>query len=54
MADSFHEHLDHCKQCKEHPFGLCITGTVLLQMQIENDRKEVDNEREKDDHTKEI
>jgi hypothetical protein len=28
--DKFHAHLDECKQCREHPFGLCPSGSTLL------------------------
>jgi hypothetical protein len=27
----FHNHLDVCKQCAEHPFALCPEGTKLLR-----------------------
>lgn len=27
---AFHEHLDACRQCREHPFDLCGPGTQLL------------------------
>jgi hypothetical protein len=30
VAPKFHAHLDECKQCREHPFGLCSTGSRLL------------------------
>lgn len=30
-ADRFHEHLDGCRQCQEHPFSLCSTGVDLLR-----------------------
>jgi hypothetical protein len=26
----FHEHLDACQQCREHPFALCPTGNAFL------------------------
>lgn len=29
-ADKFHKHLDECRQCREHPFGLCQVGHGLL------------------------
>lgn len=29
-AEKFHEHLDECWQCREHPFDLCETGLKLL------------------------
>jgi hypothetical protein len=28
---AFHEHLDSCKQCEEHPFDLCPEGAHLLR-----------------------
>ena len=28
--DKFHEHLDNCAQCRDHPFALCKTGAELL------------------------
>lgn len=27
---SFHDHLDTCAQCREHPFALCGVGARLL------------------------
>jgi hypothetical protein len=29
----FHDHLDVCKQCREHPFGLCPIGAAALQQE---------------------
>lgn len=29
-AVAFHAHLDHCRQCREHPFALCPLGARLL------------------------
>jgi len=29
-VDSFHAHLDTCKQCAEQPFNLCAEGTKLI------------------------
>lgn len=29
-AESFHDHLDHCVQCREQPFSLCEAGEKLL------------------------
>lgn len=26
----FHEHLDCCEQCRNHPFALCFVGARLL------------------------
>lgn len=28
--DKFHAHLDECEQCRDHPFGLCPSGSALL------------------------
>lgn len=27
----FYVHLDHCQQCREHPFDLCRRGDELLR-----------------------
>ncbi len=27
----FHTHLEHCVQCREHPFNLCAIGASLLK-----------------------
>lgn len=35
--EAFHAHLDTCRQCEQHPFDLCPTGTQLIQ-DIENNR----------------
>ena len=29
--EDFHGHLDRCRQCRDHPFGLCVTGERLLK-----------------------
>jgi hypothetical protein len=29
-ADAFHQHLDACAQCREHPMELCQEGSKLL------------------------
>jgi hypothetical protein len=29
--DLFHEHLDGCEQCRNHPFELCSSGAELLR-----------------------
>lgn len=33
MSDTnlFHEHLDECQQCRDHPFALCPTGDRRLR-----------------------
>lgn len=28
--EKFHKHLDVCRQCREHPFALCLEGSRLL------------------------
>ena len=28
--DAFHDHLDKCAQCRNHPFNLCPKGAALL------------------------
>jgi len=30
-AARFHEHIDVCKQCEQHPFALCEVGRALLE-----------------------
>lgn len=30
FIDAFHLHLDHCRQCREHPMQLCPLGHRLL------------------------
>ncbi len=31
LQNEFHDHLDICKQCREHPMDLCMVGAVLLR-----------------------
>lgn len=31
IGDTFHDHLDHCRQCRDHPMHLCPTGLWLLK-----------------------
>ncbi len=31
----FHDHLDNCDQCKNHPFDLCDIGKIALARQHE-------------------
>jgi hypothetical protein len=31
-AAAFHSHLDECRQCADHPFDLCPSGTVLMNL----------------------
>lgn len=33
--NAFHEHLDRCVQCREHPMELCATGARLLKAAAE-------------------
>jgi predicted anti-sigma-YlaC factor YlaD len=33
----FYEHLDKCKQCREHPMELCAEGARLLQQAATED-----------------
>jgi len=30
-SEDFHAHLKRCRQCADHPFGLCVTGERLLK-----------------------
>jgi hypothetical protein len=32
LIPAFHEHLDQCAQCRNHPFDLCDTGATLLRL----------------------
>ena len=34
---AFHAHLDACAQCREHPFDLCPTGSLLLRSSVTED-----------------
>ena len=29
--EDFHQHLDRCRQCADHPFALCVTGERLIK-----------------------
>lgn len=31
MSNEFHNHLDSCQQCREHPFNLCPEGARILK-----------------------
>ena len=32
MSDNpFHDHLDVCEQCREHPFSLCLVGEQKMK-----------------------
>lgn len=30
----FHDHLDECDHCREHPFDLCVDGKAAMQAEI--------------------
>lgn len=32
LIPAFHEHLDECAQCRNHPFDLCGVGATLLRL----------------------
>lgn len=34
MDNPFHKHLDECKQCREHPFSLCLVGENKMKEAI--------------------
>lgn len=38
----FHDHLDHCAQCRENPFDLCVVGQIRLRQQV--DAEAIENE----------
>lgn len=38
----FHSHLDVCSQCRNHPFGLCTKGAVLLKYAATGEISEAD------------
>ncbi len=40
--DDFHNHLDVCKWCMDHPFNLCILGTKLMQEAVPPKAKTVE------------
>ncbi len=31
-VNKFHDHLDACRQCREHPFDLCLIGAAILRI----------------------
>ncbi len=33
-AENFNNHLDKCKQCRDHPFALCAAGDKLLKQTV--------------------
>lgn len=33
----FHDHLDACRQCEQHPFDLCPIGAALLVAEVQSD-----------------
>jgi hypothetical protein len=34
MNNSYHDHLDICRQCREHPFNLCTEGAQILKNEV--------------------
>jgi hypothetical protein len=34
---NFHDHLDRCEQCRNHPFALCAKGYKLLVIAASGD-----------------
>ena len=46
MTNKFHEHLDMCEQCREHPFSLCTEGAKLL---LEQFAAEIDDDIDPED-----
>lgn len=40
-GETFHDHLDVCKQCRENPLGLCGVGRQLLEEAV-NEQPEED------------
>ena len=34
MQEPFHDHLDVCRQCLDHPCELCPTGAALLRQAV--------------------
>lgn len=46
MENKFHEHLDICEQCEQHPFNLCPIGAELLVQTVnEQDPVTEDDDR---------
>lgn len=43
MTNIFHDHLDVCKQCREHPFNLCVVGLAAMRSEIAIHSTRVDN-----------
>lgn len=37
----FHRHLDTCKQCTNHPFGLCPVGARLIEEEALGQKHEI-------------
>ncbi len=31
----FHQHLEHCPQCRDNPFGMCNHGRETLRQAVE-------------------
>jgi hypothetical protein len=34
QGNTFHDHLDTCTQCREHPHNLCNVGAKALKEQV--------------------
>jgi hypothetical protein len=39
--DVFHAHLDVCRQCREHPFALCVEGEKAVRSAMLDDAVKV-------------
>jgi len=39
--NKFHDHLDECEQCRNHPFDLCEKGYQIMQIEIIDSQIEV-------------
>jgi hypothetical protein len=35
-SNAFHDHLDVCQQCREHPFELCPKGALTFRETLVN------------------
>lgn len=42
IASTFHDHLDVCARCREHPFDLCRTGKCLLESSCNGAPEEIE------------
>lgn len=41
-APEFHAHLDACRQCREHPFALCVEGQRIILEAAANLSQEIE------------